>query len=120
MYFRVLATACAVAFTITAAAQTAPPRPKITGISHLAVYTSDPAATDHYYREIIGAAKLPDPENPRGVRYAINATQFIEVLPLPPGEGINRLDHIAYNTKRRRRDAQVPGGQGMEDPAQGG
>ena len=98
MYLRVLATACAVAFTITAAAQTAPIRPKITGISHLAVYTSDPAATDHYYREIIGAAKLPDPENPKGVRYAINATQFIEVLPLPPGQGINRLDHTAYNT----------------------
>jgi catechol 2,3-dioxygenase-like lactoylglutathione lyase family enzyme len=98
MYLRILATACAVAFTITAAAQTAPIRPKITGISHLAVYTSDPAATDHYYREIIGAAKLPDPENPKGVRYAINATQFIEVLPLPPGQGINRLDHSAYNT----------------------
>jgi catechol 2,3-dioxygenase-like lactoylglutathione lyase family enzyme len=98
MYLRVLATACAVAFTITAAAQTAPIRPKITGISHLAVYTSDPAATDRYYREIIGAAKLPDPENPKGVRYAINATQFIEVLPLPPGQGINRLDHSAYNT----------------------
>jgi catechol 2,3-dioxygenase-like lactoylglutathione lyase family enzyme len=68
------------------------------GISHLAVYTSDPAATDHYYREIIGADKQPDPENPKGVRYAINATQFIEVLPLPPGQGINRLDHIAFNT----------------------
>jgi catechol 2,3-dioxygenase-like lactoylglutathione lyase family enzyme len=98
MYLRILATACAVAFTITVAAQPAPIRPKITGISHLAVYTSDPAATDHYYREIIGAAKLPDPENPKGVRYAINATQFIEVLPLPPGQGINRLDHSAYNT----------------------
>jgi catechol 2,3-dioxygenase-like lactoylglutathione lyase family enzyme len=73
-------------------------RPKITGISHLAVYASDPAATDHYYREIIGAAKLPDPEDPRGVRYAINATQFVEVLPLPLGAGINRLDHIAFNT----------------------
>ena len=24
--------------------------------------------------------------------------QFIEVLPLPPGAGINRLDHTAYNT----------------------
>ena len=98
MNLRILATVCAVAFTITAAAQTAPIRPKITGISHLAVYTSDPAATDHYYREIIGAAKQPDPENPQGVRYMINATQFIEVLPLPPGQGINRLDHSAYNT----------------------
>ena len=66
MNLRVLATSCAVAFTITAAAQTAPLRPKITGISHLAVYTSDPAAADHYYREIIGADKLPDPENPKG------------------------------------------------------
>src|SRR5208337_5478637 len=101
MNFRILAAAFFVAFTVAAAAQMPDrplTRPKITGISHLAVYTSDPAATDHYYREIIGAAKLPDPENPQGVRYAINATQFIEVLPLPPGQGINRLDHSAYNT----------------------
>ena len=28
----------------------------------------------------------------------VNATQYIEVLPLPPGQGINRLDHTAYNT----------------------
>jgi len=98
MHSRFLAAAFIVAFTAAATAQTAPARPKITGISHLAVYTSDPAATDHYYREIIGAAKLPDPENPLGVRYAFNATQFVEVLPLPPGAGINRLDHTAYNT----------------------
>ena len=68
-------------------------RPKITGISHLAVYTSDAAATDHYYREVVGAAKEPDPQNPQGVRYAFSATQFIEVLPLPPNSGVNRLDH---------------------------
>ena len=102
MNFKVLAAAFLVAFTVAAAAAQMPDppitRPKITGISHLAVYTSDPAATDHYYREIIGAAKLPDPENPKGVRYAFNATQFVEVLPLPAGQGINRLDHTAYNT----------------------
>ena len=106
MNFKVLAAAFfaaafLVAFTVAAAAQMPDPaitRPKITGISHLAIYTSDPANTDHYYREIIGAAKLTDPENPRGVRYAINATQFVEVLPLPAGAGINRLDHIAFNT----------------------
>jgi catechol 2,3-dioxygenase-like lactoylglutathione lyase family enzyme len=74
------------------------PRPKITGISHIAVYTSDPGATNHYYVDLIGAAREPDPENPKGVRYAINATQFIEVLPLPPNSGVNRLDHTAYNT----------------------
>ena len=86
------------ALTLTAAAQTAPVRPKITGLSHLAVYASDPAAADHHYREILGAAKLPDPENPKGVRYAFSPTQFIEVLPLPAGAGIVRLDHSAWIT----------------------
>ena len=98
MHSRLLAAAFLVAFTAAAVAQTAPARPKITGISHLAVYTSDPAATDHYYREIIGATKLPDPENAKGVRYALSSIQFIEVLPLPANAGINRLDHIAFNT----------------------
>jgi catechol 2,3-dioxygenase-like lactoylglutathione lyase family enzyme len=93
--------AAALLLACAAAAQLPDPpitRPKITGISHLAVYTSDPAATDRFYREIIGAAKLPDPEDPQGIRYAFNATQFVEVLPLPPGAGINRMDHTAYNT----------------------
>ena len=74
------------------------PRPKITGISHLAVYSSDLAATNRYYAESIGAAREVDPENPKGVRYAINATQFVEVLPLPADAGVDRLDHTAYNT----------------------
>ncbi|MGH9563944.1 MAG: VOC family protein, partial [Terracidiphilus sp.] len=62
-----------------AGAPSIPARPKITGISHLAVYTSNPAATDHYYREVIGAVKMPDPENRQGVRYALSDTQFVEV-----------------------------------------
>ncbi len=101
MYCKFIAVASLAVFTVTAAAQMPDKplsRPKITGISHIAIYSSDPAATDHYYREIVGAAKLPDPENPKGIRYALSATQFIEVLPLPEGAGINRLDHTAWNT----------------------
>jgi catechol 2,3-dioxygenase-like lactoylglutathione lyase family enzyme len=84
---------CAAALTIQAQE-----RPKITGVSHLAVYTSDPAATEHYYTVTLGAAKEADPENPAGVRYAFSATQFIEVLPLPPNAGVNRMDHAGFNT----------------------
>src|SRR5437660_1189026 len=73
-------------------AQSTPPRPKITGISHLAVYTSNPAATEHYYTVAIGALKQADPENPKGVRYVLGGTQFVEVLPLPSDAGINRMD----------------------------
>jgi len=30
-------------------------RPRITGISHIAVYTSNPEATEHFYVDIVGA-----------------------------------------------------------------
>jgi catechol 2,3-dioxygenase-like lactoylglutathione lyase family enzyme len=82
-----------------AVAQSIPARPKITGISHIAVYTSNPAATEHYYTVTIGAVKEADPEDPKGVRYVLSPTQFIEVLPLPPDAGVNRMDHAAFNTE---------------------
>ena len=93
-----LAALVSASFVAAAAAQSAPGRPRITGISHLAVYTSDAAAAEHFYTVTVGAVKLPDPENPKGVRYAISATQFVEVLPLPEGQGVNRTDHAAFNT----------------------
>ncbi len=87
---------------VAATAHAAPhARPKITGISHLAVYTSDAKATEAYYVGNIGAVRIPDPEDPKGVRYALSATQFVEVLPLPTnvgGSSVNRLDHSAWNT----------------------
>jgi len=73
-------------------------RPPITGVSHIAVYTSHPAEAEHYYVHDIGLFKGPDPENPAGVRYYVNSTQFVEVLPLPAGNGLSRLDHLAYIT----------------------
>ncbi len=99
MRYRVLLPLLMLFFATAALAQSGPARPKITGISHLAVYSSDPAATEHYYTVTIGAVKQPDPENPKGVRYAVSPTQFIEVLPLPPDAGVNRMDHAAFNTE---------------------
>ncbi len=101
MRCKVFAAVFLATFTLAAAAQMPDKplaRPRITGISHIAIYASNPAATDRFYREVLGAVRLPDPENPKGVRYALSATQFIEVLPLPPDVGINRLDHTAWNT----------------------
>jgi predicted enzyme related to lactoylglutathione lyase len=74
-------------------------RPKITSISHLAVYTTDSAKAQNFYVHDLGAVKAPDPENPAGVRYYFSAAQFLEVLPLPTGlTSVNRLDHAAFNT----------------------
>jgi catechol 2,3-dioxygenase-like lactoylglutathione lyase family enzyme len=94
----ILPMALLLGLTGAAAAQSTPTRPKIVGISHLAVYTSDPAVTEHFYTADVGAAKMPDPENPKGVRYMLSATQFVEVLPLPANAGINRMDHAGFNT----------------------
>lgn len=82
---------------VTAFAQSSA-RPPITGVSHLAVYTSNAAAAEHYYVHDIGLKKGPDPENAAGVRYYVNPTQFVEVLPLPANAGNSRLDHIGYTT----------------------
>ncbi|MGA2753854.1 MAG: VOC family protein [Terracidiphilus sp.] len=105
------------AVAATAAAQKTPVRPKITGISHLAVYTSDAAATEHFYTVSVGAVKEADPENAQGVRYALSATQFIEVLPLPEGAGINRLDHAAFNTESAEGMRKYLAAKGWTTPA---
>jgi catechol 2,3-dioxygenase-like lactoylglutathione lyase family enzyme len=117
MQFRGLAASLLAALALPACAQTAPERPKITGISHLAIYASDPETSEHYYRDIIGAAREPDPENPRGFRYAVSATQFIEVLPLPADAGINRLDHSAWNTTDAEGMRKYLAGKGWKTPA---
>ena len=98
MNSRLLVVAFSSALALSAVAQNAPERPKITGISHLAVYASDPAATEHYYVDVIGAVKQADPENSKGTRYALSPTQFVEVLPLPANAGISRFDHAGVNT----------------------
>ncbi len=114
MQSRILAAAFIAALTAAAPAQQ---RPRITGISHLAVYTSNPAATEHYYTVDLGAVKLSDPENPQGVRYMLSATQFIEVLPLPAGSGFNRLDHAAFNTESAEAMRRYLSANGVKTPA---
>ena len=73
-------------------------RPAITGISHLAIYSADAAASEHFYAFVLGARKGADPEDARGVRYYFSPRQFVEILPLPPGAGPSRLAHAAWNT----------------------
>jgi catechol 2,3-dioxygenase-like lactoylglutathione lyase family enzyme len=75
-----------------------PARPPITGVSHIAVYSADLAASDRFYAGDLGARKGVDPEDPQGVRYYFSPKQFVEVLPLPAGQGISRLAHVGWNT----------------------
>jgi len=73
-------------------------RPAITGVSHLAVYSTDAAATEHFYTVVLGARKGADPEDAAGTRYYFSPRQFVEVLPAPAGHGPSMLAHVAYTT----------------------
>jgi catechol 2,3-dioxygenase-like lactoylglutathione lyase family enzyme len=117
MSSRLLATAAFAAFAVSAVAQNGPARPKIVGVSHLAVYTTDAAGAEHFYKDTLGAAKLPDPENAKGVRYAFNSTQFVEVLPLPEGKSVSRLDHAAWNTENADAMRKYLAAKGWKTPA---
>ncbi|QHN05456.1 glyoxalase [Granulicella sp. WH15] len=91
-------------------------RPKITSVSHLSVYSEDPAKTEQFYVHDLGAMKGIDPENPAGVRYYFNPIQFVEVLPLPAGAGVNRFDHAGYNTANAEALRKYLGAQGIAVP----
>jgi len=86
------------AATLVSGAAHAADRPAITGISHIAVYAADTAAAEQFYAVKLGAEKRPDPEEPKGAIYRFSPQQYVEVLPLPAGEGINRLAHVAFST----------------------
>ena len=92
-------------------------RPKILGVSHIAVYASDMKATEHYYTNVLGARKALDPESAQGVRYFFSADQYVEVLPLPADAGKNRLDHIAFITSDPEGMRKYLGVKGWHVPA---
>ncbi len=98
MRFRIFLACCPLLVSALLPAQKTAARPKITGISHLAVYASDPLRTADYYQRIVGCEKAADFEDHPGVRYLITPSQYVEVLPLPDSAGNDRLDHIAFRT----------------------
>ena len=101
-YCRLNAFCAAAVLLIAAGAQGQSPivRPKIESVSHLSVYTSDAAKTQHFYVHDLGATEGSDPQNPAGVRYYFNPAQFVEVLPLPSsGDPKNRFAQAGFNTE---------------------
>jgi catechol 2,3-dioxygenase-like lactoylglutathione lyase family enzyme len=77
--------------------QPAPPRPRITGIGHVAFRVSDPATARHFYGNILGLSELGAPQ-PGRMAYLVGQRQHVVLEPgLPPNEE-ERLSHIAFET----------------------
>lgn len=117
MHSKLFVAAGTAALGFAAVSLNAQDRPKILGVSHIAVYASDAKTTEHYYTYVLGAQKALDPESSQGVRYFFSADQYVEVLPLPAAAGKNRLDHIAFVTSDAEGMRKYLGAKGWHVPA---
>jgi catechol 2,3-dioxygenase-like lactoylglutathione lyase family enzyme len=85
--------------TVTAFAQTqTPKRPKITGIDHVAFYTTDADGDKKLYADILGLASTAPTESGETVRY-IAGSQWIGYSPAPDPKATDRMDHTAFTTE---------------------
>lgn len=98
---------CACALTLTGALLTcavfaqSPQRPRITGISHMAVFAHDFEKSRSFYGQFLGFQEPYSLKNPDGslsmTFFKINDHQYIELFP-ERAPNTDRLNHIALET----------------------
>jgi catechol 2,3-dioxygenase-like lactoylglutathione lyase family enzyme len=72
-------------------------RPRITGIDHVAFYTTAPDGVQKLYSQTLGLASAPAIESGESVRY-LAGKQWIGYSPAPDPKATDRLDHVAFTT----------------------
>lgn len=87
---------CLLAVAITQAAS-AQKRPRITGIDHVAFYTTDPGATQKLYMQTLGLVSNPPVEFGETQRFQIGS-QWVGYSPAPDPDSTSRFDHVAFST----------------------
>ena len=82
-------------------AEEPPKRPRITGVAHVAFYTSDLEKTRAFYKDLLGYQEPYDLKNPDGSLMMsfikINDRQFVE-LSKEKAAGTDRLNHVSIET----------------------
>ncbi len=95
------ALAAAVLMSATGSAQSSPPRPHITGLSHVALYFHDVAQSRAFYKDFLGYAEPYSANKPDGglrlTWIKINDLQQIELFPEKEA-GSDRLYQVAFVT----------------------
>jgi len=74
------------------------PRPAITGISHVSFYADDLAKSQQFYTSLLGWEQFPAGAAKPGVRFYANHSQYVQLLPAPHKDMVNRLDSIGFST----------------------
>jgi catechol 2,3-dioxygenase-like lactoylglutathione lyase family enzyme len=77
----------------------APPakRAHITGIDHVAFYTTDLDAVRNLYGNLLGLVATTSMESGEGQRYIVGS-QWVGYAPAPDANSTARLDHVAFTT----------------------
>src|SRR3989442_10371632 len=95
-----------------------PPRPRVLGISHLALRVSNLAAARSFYESFLGLRVGSPPAEPTGgaeLAVLVNPRQYVELLPgLRPDQ--DRLDHIALQTDDAEAMRRYLASRGVEAP----
>lgn len=81
---------------IVAASQTAT-RPQITGIDHVAFYTTHPEGVQKLYADILGLPASTAIETGETVRF-MSGKQWVGYGPAPDPKSTDRMDHVAFTT----------------------
>ena len=79
------------------AQQSAPKRPKITGIDHVDFYTTSAEPNQKLYAEVLGLASAPPLEPGQTQRFVVGS-QWVGYSPAPDASSTNRLNHVAFRT----------------------
>jgi catechol 2,3-dioxygenase-like lactoylglutathione lyase family enzyme len=103
--------------SVALAQQTSPPRPAITGISHITLYADDRAKSKEFYATLLGWEAVPPTGTQSGLRFYANHWQYVELLS-PPQPGLpNRLETVGFSTGDAESLRKFLGASGVQVPA---
>jgi len=72
-------------------------RPHISGIDHVAFYTTAPEGVKHLYVDVLGLASADPIESGETARY-LSGRQWVGYSPAPDPYATDRMDHVAFTT----------------------
>ena len=103
-------------------AQTAPTRPPVTGISHVAYYVSDMPAALTFWHDLLGFDLSYDRKAPNSTATTVaflkvNDHQYVELLSDPPAQTKNFLSHICFLTDSIEQMRLYLASKGIDVPA---
>jgi lactoylglutathione lyase len=96
------------------------PRPRVTGVAHIAIFASDFEKSRAFYRDFLGFEEPYSLSNPDGTPsltfFKINERQYIELFPQSKA-GTDRLNHISIETDNAEGMRRYLASRGVAVPA---